>query len=105
MSTAAAAAADPRFADTWADGRGRRSLLDLDPDLGALLDPPDLLAARHELTARVAVIGVGQWDLAQHADVDRLNAGLLIVAGVLAREVGLQDTVSTELLGPGEVAR
>ena len=35
----------------------------------------------------------------------RLHLGLLIAEGVLAREVVLGDTVSTELLGPGDILR
>jgi hypothetical protein len=39
------------------------------------------------------------------ADADPSHLGLLIAEGVLAREVVLGDTVSTELLGPGDIVR
>ena len=42
---------------------------------------------------------------ARLADADPAHLGLLIAEGVLAREVVLSDTVSTELLGPGDIIR
>ena len=48
---------------------------------------------------------VGEWDGGRLADADPAHLGLLIAEGVLAREVVLGDTVSTELLGPGDILR
>ena len=48
---------------------------------------------------------VGEWDGGRLADADPTHLGLLLVDGVLAREVVLGDTVSTELLGPGDIVR
>jgi hypothetical protein len=87
-----------------ATGTGR-SLLELDSELGQLLTAERREAAQHELRVRVSTFPVGEWDGGRLADADPLNLGLLIVEGVLAREVVLGDTVSTELLGPGDVLR
>jgi hypothetical protein len=82
-----------------------RSLLDLDPELGQLLSPERRAAAQRELRARVTTFPLGEWDGARLTDADPSHLGLLVVDGVLAREVVLADTVSTELMGPGDVVR
>ena len=82
-----------------------RPLLSLDPELGQLLTPERRTAAEHELRARVTTFPVGEWDGARLADADPTHLGLLVIEGVLAREVMLADTVSTELLGPGDIVR
>jgi hypothetical protein len=87
-----------------ASGTGR-SLLELDPELGQLLTPERREAAEHELRVRVSTFPVGEWDGSRLADADPMHLGLLIAEGVLAREVVLGDTVSTELLGPGDILR
>jgi hypothetical protein len=80
-------------------------LLELDPELGQLLTPERREAAEHELRVRVSTFPVGEWDGSRLADADPMHLGLLIAEGVLAREVVLGDTVSTELLGPGDILR
>jgi CRP/FNR family transcriptional regulator, cyclic AMP receptor protein len=81
------------------------ALLELDPDLGQLLTTERREAAERELRVRVTTFEVGEWDGGRLADADPTHLGLLVVEGVLAREVRLEDTVSTELLGPGDVLR
>jgi|tagenome__1003787_1003787.scaffolds.fasta_scaffold20969554_4 CRP/FNR family cyclic AMP-dependent transcriptional regulator len=87
------------------DGHARASLLDLDADLGNLLDDNRREAARRQLTARVTAIPTGHWDVTQLQNAGPLHVGLLVLDGVLAREIALDDTVSTELLGPGDLTR
>ncbi|MDA0166333.1 Crp/Fnr family transcriptional regulator [Solirubrobacter ginsenosidimutans] len=87
-----------------AAGAGR-PLLELDPELGQLLTAERREAAEHELRVRVSTFPVGEWDGGRLTDADPMHLGLLLVDGVLAREVVLGDTVSTELLGPGDVLR
>ena len=82
-----------------------RGLLELDPDLGQLLMADRREAAERELRVRITTFGVGEWDGARLSDADPAHLGLLIAEGVLAREVVLGDTVSTELLGPGDIIR
>lgn len=81
-----------------------KSLLALDPDLGRLLSHDRLAAAQRELQVRRQRLDVGPWDGARLVAAPG-TLGLLIVDGVLAREVVLEDTVSTDLLGPGDVFR
>jgi hypothetical protein len=83
----------------------RVALLDLDPELGAGLAPDRLAAARAELTAPVVRLPHGAWNGNALAPSDRQNVGLLLLDGIVAREVVLADTVSTELLGAGDLLR
>jgi hypothetical protein len=86
---------DPRIA----------SILDLDPDLGQLLDAAQLETARHELRAAVHTLEPGPWAIDELSGASPEHIGLLVVDGVVAREVLVTDTISTELLGPGDVVR
>src|SRR3954468_16729302 len=85
--------------------RAGRSLLALDPELGQLLTPERRAAAERELRAGITTVPIGEWDGGRLAEADPTHLGLLVVEGVLAREVVLSDTVSTELLGPGDIIR
>jgi CRP/FNR family cyclic AMP-dependent transcriptional regulator len=81
-------------------------LLELDPDLGLLLsDDSRLETARHELRVAVHTLDQGPWDADKLASASPGHVGVLVIDGVLAREVLVSDTVSTELLGPGDVIR
>ena len=82
-----------------------RPLLELDPELGQLLTAERREIAERELRVRVSSFPVGEWDGGRLTDADPMHLGLLLVDGVLAREVVLGDTVSTELLGPGDILR
>jgi CRP/FNR family cyclic AMP-dependent transcriptional regulator len=86
-------------------GPPRRSVLALDPDLGQLLPAERRDGAERELLVRVTSVATGEWDGARLAGADPGHVGLLVVEGVMAREVVVGDTVSTELLGPGDVIR
>jgi hypothetical protein len=81
------------------------SLLELDSDLGQLLEGERRAAAEAELVVRVHRLPVGEWDAARLAGASAQHVGLLVLDGMLAREVLMADTVSTELLGPGDVVR
>lgn len=80
-------------------------LLDLDPDLGRLLTPERAAEARAELGVRMTRITRGPWDAERLAGAHPQHVGLLVLDGVLAREVLMADTISTELVGPGDVLR
>ena len=82
------------------------SLLELDPELGEALRGDRLAAAREALVARVATLPRGEWSVAPTAPSTGADAvGLLVVGGALACEVVVGATVSTELLGPGDLIR
>jgi len=79
----------------------RLPLLELDPDLGALLDPERFEHARSLLRAPVVALEAGWLDAADPAD-----PGLLIVRGVMTRAIVSGNAVAaTELLGPGDLLR
>ncbi len=80
-------------------------LLDLDPDLGSALGPDQFALARSTLRARVLRLPRGEWRGSDLATLGPQNVGLLLIDGVIAREVVLEDTVSTELLGPQDLIR
>jgi CRP/FNR family cyclic AMP-dependent transcriptional regulator len=81
------------------------SLVELDPDLGLLLSDERLEAARRELRVAVHVLETGPWEAVRLSSTSPGHIGLLVLDGVLAREVLVSDTISTELLGPGDVIR
>jgi CRP/FNR family cyclic AMP-dependent transcriptional regulator len=88
-------------------GASRRavSLLDVDPELGAGMTPERFAMARHEIRAVPLKLRRGEGAPEELESVSSANVGLLVLGGVLAREVILEDTISTELLGPGDFIR
>jgi CRP/FNR family transcriptional regulator, cyclic AMP receptor protein len=81
------------------------ALLDVDPDLGELLSGEQLEEARRVLTVRQHVVEPGPWDGERLRDAGAEHVGLLMVDGVMTRELTLADNVSGELLGPGDLVR
>ena len=79
-------------------------LLDVDPDLGVAVPAERREACRHELDVEIMRLPQGPWH-AGGEDPNPEHVGLLLLEGVIAREVVVSDTVSTELLGPGDVVR
>jgi CRP/FNR family cyclic AMP-dependent transcriptional regulator len=79
------------------------SLLDLDPELGRLLDDARRPQARHDLIVDVRRVDPGPWDDGRPGDAGPGGVGLLLVDGLIARELALADNVSCELLGPGDL--
>ena len=80
-------------------------LLELDPDLGQLLDGERLVTAQRELRVSTRTLPAGVWDTKRIGGASPEHIGLLVLEGVIAREVLVADIVSTELLGPGDVVR
>jgi CRP/FNR family cyclic AMP-dependent transcriptional regulator len=85
--------------------RGLVRLLEVDPDLGADLDPETLETTSAELIAPLATIdwttNRGRWGPADTVG----HLGLLIVDGLLLREVLLLGSSSAEVLGEGDLLR
>lgn len=81
------------------------ALLDADAELGAFLDTAQRERARRELHVSVAALALGLWDVGTLRDASAHNAGLLILDGVVAREVVLGGGLSSELLGAGDLIR
>ncbi len=81
------------------------ALLDADPDLGQLLSDGERDEARRLLVVRQHVVDPGPWDGERLRDAGPENVGLLMLDGLMTRELALADNVSGELLGPGDVVR
>ena len=84
--------------------RRTHSLLELDEELGELVPEARLGAAQPSCRWRSTASPRGRWS-ATMADASPEHVGLLLLEGVVSREVVVSDTVSTELLGPGDVVR
>lgn len=80
-------------------------LLEVDPDLGALLTPERRAEAEDALVVRVLRLPVGPWDVGGLSRGAAGHLGLLVLEGVVARDVVVADNVSAELIGPGDVIR
>src|ERR1700760_3087403 len=80
-------------------------LLDVDPDLGGLLTDSRREQAERELVVRTHRLPVGPWDVSRLAGATADHVGLLIIDGILSRELVVADHVSAELLGPGDLVR
>ena len=81
------------------------SLVEADPDLGDLLDPPSLERARREALARVVRLSPGEWDASSAYEAAEHHRGFLVVDGLLSREVDVLGRRCVELIGPGDVLR
>jgi CRP/FNR family transcriptional regulator, cyclic AMP receptor protein len=81
------------------------SLVEADPDLGDLLDPPNLERARREALARVVRLSPGEWDAASAHEASEHHRGFLVVEGLLSREVDVLGRRCVELIGHGDVLR
>jgi CRP-like cAMP-binding protein len=83
----------------------RASLLDLDPSLAELMQSDRRRAAGAALRVDVRQLRRGALDLTRFESASPSNLGLLIVEGIVMREVLLGETVSAELLGAGDLIR
>lgn len=79
-------------------------LLDADPDLGATLTEEEFVAARRHLRARVRVLEEGRWN-GGAIEARPADLGLLVVKGVLVRDVGVRGRCCAEIVGAGDVLR
>jgi CRP/FNR family transcriptional regulator, cyclic AMP receptor protein len=63
------------------------------------------MAARAELLVRVLRLARGTWAGGELGPAGPGHVGLLVLDGAIAREVVLADSISTELLGAGDLIR
>jgi CRP-like cAMP-binding protein len=85
--------------------RGVARLLEIDRGLGRLLPEEQRAAATRDLMVRVAALPGGRWHARGLDGTAPDHLGLLIVEGVLARELKLVGHPTVELIGPGDVIR
>jgi CRP/FNR family transcriptional regulator, cyclic AMP receptor protein len=84
-------------------------VLEVDPDLGEGLNPEEFREALHRAVAELRGLDVGDWD--PRPEEFGVNGsptghiGLLLVEGLLLRDVGFSRGICGELLGPGDLLR
>ena len=61
--------------------------------------------AERELAVRTHRLSVGPWDVSRLSGASGDHVGLLVLDGVLSRELVVADHVSAELLGPSDLVR
>src|SRR4051794_33158797 len=85
--------------------RSTISLLQADPELGEGLNPQERPAAERVLAVPVRVLEPGPWDTHEEFAEIAPVVGLLVVDGLLTRDVVFAGRTTTELLGAGDLLR
>lgn len=80
-------------------------ILEADPELGHGLTPAQLAAARHELVAVAGTVEPGDWEPLKDLSEDDRHLGLLVIDGLLLRDIAVASTTCAELVGKGDVLR
>jgi CRP/FNR family cyclic AMP-dependent transcriptional regulator len=78
-------------------------ILDWDPDLAEDLTEPQFALARRHVLAEAIVCPAGPWEIDPDDFDPTASLGLLLIEGLLAREVTVGDYTCAELLGPGDL--
>jgi hypothetical protein len=81
------------------------AVLDADPDLADALTPEVRSVARRHAVARVETIEPGLWDPEAAYGGAPPTVGLLMVDGLITRDIGFAGRTTTELLGAGDLLR
>jgi hypothetical protein len=85
--------------------RSTINLLQVDPELGEGLNPQERSGAERVLSVPVRALDPGPWEpLEDFEDVTPV-VGVLVVDGVLTRDVVFAGRTTTELLGAGDLLR
>lgn len=80
-------------------------ILEVDPDLADALPPDERAAAAQALVVPAVTVGRGEWLPEPGGESEDGRVGMLLVSGLMTREVSVGGTVSAELLGPGDLIR
>lgn len=81
-------------------------VLEADPELGERLSADEFDAARRALVATVITADPGVWHpAAQWTEDDHPALGLLVLEGVITRQIAVAGRPSTELVGAGDLLR
>ena len=80
-------------------------LLEVDPDLAADLDERTAEQARARLVARVETIEPGSWDPNRMLPQPDGHLGVLVIEGLMTRDVVIARTACAELVGRGDLLR
>jgi len=80
-------------------------VLDADPELAEALHDEELEEARRTLVAPTLTLAKGDWSPRGKIREANQQLGLLVVGGLLCREVAIGNTVCAELVGTGDLLR
>jgi CRP-like cAMP-binding protein len=80
-------------------------LLEAQPDLAEGLPPEDEALARRHVVALLESLEPGRWEPSDEHGRDPGFLGLLVIDGMIARDVELGGRRCSELLGPGDLLR
>ncbi len=80
-------------------------LLEADPELGSVLDPPERERLTEELRVRTITLQPGPWRPEEMLSPTEGDLGVLILRGLLLRDVEVVQTTCAELVGNGELLR
>lgn len=80
-------------------------MLEAQPDLGDGLSPDDEAQARRHVVALLDTVEPGAWEPADRYGRDPAFLGLLLIDGMIARDIELCGRRCSELLGPGDLLR
>jgi CRP/FNR family cyclic AMP-dependent transcriptional regulator len=79
------------------------SLFDVDPELGDVLDPGHLAEARARAVVATLELPSGPWYPETVEELTSRPFAVLVVEGLVVRELLLAGSTATELLGPGDL--
>jgi CRP/FNR family cyclic AMP-dependent transcriptional regulator len=80
-------------------------VVDAFPELAEPLDPEQQLLARRYAIATLEVLPPGLWQPRRELQPEPGHLGLLVLEGLLTRDVVLGETLATELVGRGDILR
>jgi CRP/FNR family transcriptional regulator, cyclic AMP receptor protein len=80
-------------------------LLEAQPDLAEGIEGDDLAEARRHVVALLDSVEAGPWEPVGRYTLDPAFFGLLVIDGMIARDVELGGRRCSELLGPGDLLR
>jgi CRP-like cAMP-binding protein len=84
---------------------GAVRVLEADPELAQALPAGERDEATRALAAPVVALERGEWHPRRAEGDGDGRVGVLILSGLMTREIAIGDTVSAELLGPTDVIR
>lgn len=84
---------------------GTTRLLEVDPDLGQDLTPEQFAVARRDLLVEELRVPSGRWNSEKAYQATGADIGLLLLEGVLIRDLEVGSKSSLEVLGPGDLLR
>lgn len=95
----------PRIGVDGRTGLARVSVLDAEPALAEGLDPRNVPAAARLAVAATWALSRGRWQSEPWMFDRRGNLGLLVLDGMIARQLLIGEMEAVELVGPGDVLR